>query len=462
MGFCQKDAEFVKPRKKRPPRTSKTVSGRTRTRQVSKNDSFVKIHFLTDPPDLPEGFSDDRISLLERIVDTSGFLQSYGNPVDHLVFRELKFRRPNVSGYAPGCIEATSTVEVPHVLNWIQSYIPSEIPHDILEELVSSARSHFLNAVDPKVLFLNFLAELLELIHGGVKKVEELLELFKLYRKLYLEELARLVKRFGQRPENMYLAYQFAIKPFQSDMLKLLCIIEDAEKRTKWLFNNNHKPVRVLFRKKDVWPGPDFDLSQWQIGNLAYAMGPWDPTCPPWEEGCPQPLAEDLDGEYRLRAIHWSIDFCAQATVIYHLPPCRFSEDGSGIGLVLSSMLGTDRLGSFIWEAIPFSFVIDWFTDAGKQVANWIDGVTKNFPDGEILEMCHSFKLRSKWELGWYSPCGSDPEVGLFDYNRYQRQPGLPMVDRFRFNLGGLTGDYHLSLNTALVAQKLRRFAKRR
>lgn len=121
-------------------------------------------------------------------------------------------------------------------------------------------------------------------------------------------------------------------------------------------------------------------------------------------------------------------------------------------------MTGSDRLGSILWEATPFSFVVDWFTDVGKQVASWIDGLTKNFPDGEIFTVGHSWKQTSAWELYYVPPEGIAPErLGAVTLKQYWRSRGYPSVDGVAlFDPGGLGTGYHGSLEAALVAQRMK------
>jgi hypothetical protein len=130
-------------------------------------------------------------------------------------------------------------------------------------------------------------------------------------------------------------------------------------------------------------------------------------------------------------------------------------------------MMATDRIGSVIWEAIPFSFVIDWFTDVGKQLAEMLDSATKNFPDGQILPstVCHSFKLRAQFALTYvYEPTLGliqEENLGKVNYTRYQRLPDLPQGGRVTFDLGAINPNRG-TLTAALVSQKHKRYRTRK
>jgi len=405
---------------------------------------------------MPEPWYQTRFRKYESMIDTSGQLRSWSNPVWHEKYREFFLRRPEVPICDQSCRVVASTVELPDVLNLIRYNLPQP-PQEVINDLCDRAMSRFVNAVEPKVLLLNFIIELIETLKGFAEHAKEHWEEVKRIYDTYIRWYNVLIKKGLRDADAWYLAYQFAVKPFIGDLKKLFCIYENAIKRTRWLLKNQDKPVRVLFRKEECWTPDNFHID---VNPYSYAFGPWSPEHPPWVDG-PNPTVEDLDGQYRLTPTVWKLDFCAQATVVYRLPPARFSEDGSGIGLVLSSMLATDRIGSAIWEAIPFSFVVDWFTDLGKQLATWVDGTTKNFPDGVILETSHSFKLTSIWDVQFYGPCTGVEDVGRVVYKKYQRSAGLPQDGNFLHLTNGFNA-YHNTLGLALVTQRLIKKSRRR
>lgn len=402
-----------------------------------------------------------RRTMYEVISDTKGLLQNWQNDVSHSKYWELEALQPPTNLFNANCQIALSQAQLPNVESMLASVIP--VPSsDVVGELARASTRHFVNAVDPRVLLLNFILELMTACKGGIGLVDKLGGILKKIKARYARELKRLLLKGILEADAHFLAWSFAIKPFMRDVEAIICSIEAAERRVKWLTKNAGKPVRVHYQRVIA----DFDPIDYQVegGVPGHYYGPWNPSCPPWVGGCASPERGETNGNYLLSADKLEWLYSAQATVIYTLPPCRFI-DGSGIGLVWASMMGLDRWGSAIWEAIPFSFVIDWFTDVGKQAASWLDDKTKNFPDGQILEVGHSFKLSSEWTLTYVdndSECPRNEILGRVGYKSYTRKRGLPEGSSYHFDLGGLLDPYRSTLSIALVTTRWKALLKRK
>lgn len=473
MGFCDKPKKPRKKRKLRPKRATKPTSGRVRTREAwsvaptgSKGAAVPCKHFLTTPTVMEEPTNWIRRTMFELISDTKGFIQSWQNPCHHFKYWEIgEVIPPQNLLSASTCTLALSQAKLPDMMSMVQSVLP--VPdYDVIGALARDSIRHFQNAVDPKVLLLNFIIELIETVKSAASKAHLLPKIWEQIQKRYARMLRLLLSKGVLEADAHLLAWSFAIKPFKRDLEGIFCSIEAAEERTKWLLRHADKPTRIRYQRRvDVGEPADYTV----YGSVpGHYYGPWNPNCPPWIGGCSTPERGETAGRIRLQAELLEYTYSAQATVVYKLPPCRITED-SGIGIVWASMMGLDRIGSAIWEAIPFSFVIDWFTDIGKQAALWIDDKTQNFPDGQILEVGHSFKLLSHWRVDYiHEPsilepqCGTLSNLGRVGYKQYSRKTGLPEGSTLVFDLGGLTDPYHAALSTALVTTRVRALNKRR
>lgn len=459
MGFCDKPVKPSKPRKKREPyKGRKPLTGRVRSRsQVFQ--PFAKVHTQATPH-MEQEIVPVTYKRYEKIVDTVGFMRKWQNPCTHVKFDATDLVRPSNLRLEWNCNVGADTAQLPNTFTMLPSLI-EEIPTHIIHGVTNSAMRHFLETVEPRVLLLNFLLEIIELVKSVVAKGDEWLEKLKIIQQRLAAELKRLAKRGIFGAEAYFLAWSFAIKPFIGDMKEILCSIQNARKRMDWLLHHAGKPVRVQFRAEDIWPQALNHM--WAGAGSAY-YGAWNPACPPWTPPCAQPESSGLVGSYLLRLTEAKVDFTAQATVVYSLPPFRFSN-GNGLGYVWASMMAVDRLGSFVWEAIPFSFVIDWFTNVGKEAAAWLDDKTKKFSDGEILETGFAFKSSYKAELLYFEDevlCGTRDmqSLGFVSFDYYVRDVGLPEAG-FVLDPGGALGGTRPALSVALAVQRWKRFKKR-
>jgi hypothetical protein len=124
---------------------------------------------------------------------------------------------------------------------------------------------------------------------------------------------------------------------------------------------------------------------------------------------------------------------------------------------------GLHKFIGLAWELIPFSFVVDWFTNAQEYVNKF---TTPKFgsPFYNIRNICHSKKTELRESL-WIPPnfyfsedasylLGTDPvNVGSCHTTTYTRSPGLPKtsgsIDFTRL------GTFQKILGGALLIQKV-------
>lgn len=102
---------------------------------------------------------------------------------------------------------------------------------------------------------------------------------------------------------------------------------------------------------------------------------------------------------------------------------------------------------SFVWEAIPFSFVVDWFLGVG----NYLHGIRTDSLDTkiEIQDFCYSVKTSTR--IDHYRNLPDLPKTWLAGENRldYVRRRCLPNADDFGVTASGRYGEKQILLSLA-------------
>jgi hypothetical protein len=293
----------------------------------------------------------------------------------------------------------------------LDSFIPQSffVGEDMVEHEV------FKTAIQ---LVLNPSRAISTLIKHGVKHVKN-------YRK---KTLKHVVKQLSKDGANGFLNWNFAVKPAIHDIVETVNAHQKVNKRMSFLIRNRGRyvPVRVkqeFLQKADTPdlgsnPGPH-DLIVIDENHLEAHIGAW------------AKVREDLTyGET------W------KAYLEY---------------------FGVNKVVGLAWELIPFSFVVDWFTNAQERL-NSLTRIRLGGPFCDIQGICSSTKKTSTSRLfiwpgrhPYLSLHATNPdslyEVGSFQTSLYNRLPGIPdtsgVVD---FSTLGL---FHGVAGASLIIQRL-------
>jgi hypothetical protein len=321
-------------------------------------------------------------TLLSRFVDAAGIVTSVTDSIwlsrykelsdensDKLRFNpcrhersELSFYTANhfdqkvpegrVAGQSLALAEYVSTGYTP-----IKSWARSLIEHEALwQDMGNFAFAKMCPKLKPAISILNFVYEL-----------RELMSLFKLW-----ERSVPLMRNLT----NAQLNYAFGWRPFLSDIVQMLNIMEDLRKQLNKLLRGEHKVHTRNFQTKFKVKDRDF---VWDDLPSIYPNGPVYHDV--WKHSC--------IGR-RTRGLAFStLDYNASLKFTYHLPALRKKYAG------LKAML--DAFGVYwdpkvIWNAIPFSFVVDWFVGVGNYLSDAFSN--PNFPvEIRVFDFCHSLKV---------------------------------------------------------------------
>lgn len=141
----------------------------------------------------------------------------------------------------------------------------------------------------------------------------------------------------------------------------------------------------------------------------------------------------------------------------YRLPPEVHRAAGQMAGFL--DILGINANPAIIWNAIPFSFIVDWFYDVGDFLERF---TVKNVrPITEITDFCVSVKakrvLESHTDMRIFGDSLSQANrrvSTIGESSFYERKLVNPSIWSFNDTPTGLSGN-RLALSIALIAVNL-------
>jgi len=241
-----------------------------------------------------------------------------------------------------------------------------------------------------------------------------------------LRELADLVPKIEEslikQASGGYLTYSFGYKPLIGDLRKLANLLDTVAARLQYLRDTWGRETRISFEST------------------------WEATLP---SEISLPNASDVGFLYRrlsFRGIYRAGGY------LFHM-----LEDLDGkIGLLrgLTGALGFNNPLGVLWEAVPFSFVVDWFSRAGNALSR--TAVQPFVGPWELHRVTHSYSFSGEWSLDAIFPSGFSPVSYEADRGTcvgYQRVIGLPVPAGF-LNTEGLTSNQQM-LAAALIGSSL-------
>lgn len=223
----------------------------------------------------------------------------------------------------------------------------------------------------------------------------------------------------GRRLSSAWLSWRLGWAPFVNDVKALFNGIWHFDQNIRNFLNREGKPQQRYWGRNAPSPYSERVLA---VGNFIpsnlYPINNLDLV---WRWR----IVEELEAEPR---------FSATMRYRYLLPPEVRAAAGSLEGYL--DQLGVNRNPAILWNAIPFSFVVDWFINIGGYLNKLrVDNVR---PVTEVTDFCSSVKVRRRIAMYAYPEVlfssASNPFVGqevllLSSMNTfYKRQTGLPPV----------------------------------
>jgi hypothetical protein len=228
---------------------------------------------------------------------------------------------------------------------------------------------------------------------------------------------------------NNFLALEFGIKPFISDIKAILTLSEKVDKRLSFLLASNAKSRGLSFKRTQLYPEPySFERSTTAAGTTTNGF---------------------MVTFQRQSA---RVDFTVTGKLYQDL------QDLAGhLGKLraLTAASGFNKPARVVWNAIPYSFVVDWFFHVGKL----LDSLSIQPFGGEytVSNMGYSLKAEATY-LCWQDFAKAYPAnkqlLGTISYKGYERHFGLPVSSLFATD-ASLTPK-QLALSLAMLEQKRR------
>lgn len=262
-------------------------------------------------------------------------------------------------------------------------------------------------------------------------------------------ELVRKWTRSSKDVSDKFLGVNFGVLPFASDITAITARLKNLGPNIdRW--NRDADDVRVLNGHVDFTPDGSFTNQTGYIGktkqghqfyfdlpaNRTYAFG----------------YDSKLSGTIRYE-LHRTIKCVAHA---YYVPirlPSDLSDD------IKREVWGFSKPLTAIWNAIPFSFVVDWFTNVG----DLIHAFENKAPLLKVKLLSAGYSIKIDTRIVMRVGVNGDSSMGVYSYSDkyYQR---IPLSPTAIFEAGRSYGSLQFNLidssqallGSALLHQRLR------
>jgi hypothetical protein len=452
MGLCNDGKRKRKRGRKVYYGPGRTIDNRLREKGDYGPLTNPRIHPMTLPSPYFAFIPVESGTKYHFIYDTKNNIGNWWNPCVHMRFN-------GILNPIPSIVDGNGTVLLNLVnekVDWRQMIfenLPTP-PGILLDELAAKTEEHCLTAISPEGSIVNFIIELLQALEGSIKALKSLKELLAKALARFKKMLEELLKRGALDPlAAWWVAWNFCIKPTLSDVRSLLCVAKHALQRLLWLQSRNLKPTQVAMREQKCWePDTGFDVD---FTFACYSgVGVGDPPRPPFSG---QFLAS---GKLTFHKELYELDYVGTGLVIFDIPPELLENPGQN-WKAMAVLQGLYRPWEIAWEAIPYSWLLDWCLSYREKLNRARQGDLSPFPDARSLGWGHSWQLRAIYRVTWQQtndPFSNFPEVELGQcmVRSYMRLPGLPVGDPTSF-VNPLSG-YHTSILGSIGYLKRRKW----
>jgi hypothetical protein len=194
---------------------------------------------------------------------------------------------------------------------------------------------------------------------------------------------------------------EFGWKPFLGDLATLSGLVDSVKARIAYLKKTKGRVVRIGRTVDDIDPVGIFSIPDHEFVRC-YSI--------------------------RTRHLGSRMDYRAGGYITHNLD---FLESAIAPVIAMSSALGLNNPTKVFWNALPFSFVVDWFLNVSSHLA----GISAQPVGWEVESISSSVTQTASFEM-WqlnndcFGGGGFPPRpLGIVHYRRYTRIPGLPTKD---------------------------------
>lgn len=286
-------------------------------------------------------------------------------------------------------------------------------PPDLCALVAASLRA-MLPGIRPRLSLPNSILELKDFksLPHTFDRIRNAASFLQPYGRKPLAKLVKRAKRSTGAVSDSYLQYQFNLAPLVSDLCGLFHTLTSVRQELALLVHNANRRQIRHFRRKMADRYPDtYDQRQNRVANQTWVCG--------------------TNLLYSRRVSYSIRDFNATLEYSYKLP--SLSNELMLVGAVLDS-LGVNLNPSIVWNAIPWSFVVDWFLSVNSFLSNykvrWIEPVTV------LHQYCWSINVRREISIA----CGVDVllPVNSHDQEVYLRSVTMPADWRSLLSSSGI------------------------
>lgn len=277
------------------------------------------------------------------------------------------------------------------------------VPPDALDDLVVRAIRAFTPGIKPagNISLVNSIIELKDfksLPHSLNNVKKGLPAIARQLKKLHVLDYGNPLRKLLRMGADGYLQQMFNIAPLLSDIANVKKALSDYRQQLKRLVAESGRPIRKHFQcilegYNDKQEFDSFNLPS----NFVVSTFVWNRVV-----------------NYKFRHFNATIDYS------YKLP--LGSEDNL-MGALLDR-LGVNFNPKIIWNAIPWSFVIDWVAGVNQ----WLDQFqTRNIdPVVSIGQFCYSYHVSRSIATG--AGLGGTVPCVAYSEEAYQRYVGTPSL----------------------------------
>jgi hypothetical protein len=215
-----------------------------------------------------------------------------------------------------------------------------------------------------------------------------------------------------------FLDAEFNELPLIGDIVKATQVYDRVAARIKFLIDNRDKPVQVKFFNPSFW---DENPNVGQVLTRTDHTPPFNilPKYDNYMGGTPS----SVYGYQLLRLKEYKATFSARCTLVQRLDGL---DDSWAQLRGLIAGLGLNNPAKIVWNAIPFSFVADWFLPFGKALDNL--AIQPFYGKWDLYDIQNSIKETFILdEVLHYDPKWNLPNIHKIMVERYTRKLGLSL-----------------------------------
>lgn len=268
----------------------------------------------------------------------------------------------------------------PFITNTVFERFAESPPDSVLAPLCDEAFNRFNIQFPTEVSVANFILELDDIV-GLIPKLS---------------------KSLVRSAANAHLTLEFGWKPMISDVRAMYHTLDRVKARLAYLRKTFGKKTDLGFRRNDIYV----------------------PSLAPVGTSMTATVGNGIQFRYVL--VDYHCDFRAKGRLYHRM---EYLDGAAGEIAGLLGALGFSNPLAIVWEAIPYSFVVDWFTNIGDLVTRY--GVLQDLGSQWTVDrLCWSVTIKATVDVYQRNVTGSgalitETRLGQVTFKRYKRRPGL-------------------------------------